>query len=325
MGFQAIVGQEKAKRILQQSLRRKTVSHAYLFSGPPGTGRKKAALAFAKALFCTSGGDDACGECLACRKFEHGNEPDLHLIAPDGNSIKIDQIRDLQKELSYRNATSHQKVYIMEHAEKMTLPAANSLLKFLEEPSSPIVAILLTDNGQAVLPTIRSRAQWVPFLPMAPRQMLQVLLEEEQPALLARAAVHLASGLDACRELIHQEGFAEIRNVVIQLGKESLTRYAAAMITAQQQVFKTGLNEHIELLLSMLGLWYRDMIHFQAGRQESIVFIDQSEWIGKHAYQRSLQGWVICMEQTLEAKKRIKAYVAPQLAFEQFLVKLQEG
>jgi DNA polymerase-3 subunit delta' len=283
------------------------------------------AMAFAKALFCTSGKDDACGECLTCRKFEHGNQPDLHLIEPDGSSIKIDQIRELQRELAYRNTGAQRKVYIMQRAETMTLQAANSLLKFLEEPQTPVVAILLTENRQAVLPTIRSRTQWVPFMPLAPHDMLKRLTSEGVPQLLARAAVHLSSGLDSCRAIIQQNGFAEMRNVVIQLGKDSLTRFTAAMISAQQQIFKTELGEQPQLLLSMLVLWYKDMIHFQAGRQEAIVFIDQVDWIGKHAYGRSANEWVQCIEHTLEAGKRMRSHVPPQLAFEQMLIRIQEG
>jgi DNA polymerase III subunit delta' len=325
MSFQTIVGQEKAKRILQQALQRNSVSHAYLFSGPVGTGRRATAMAFAKALLCEEQGSDACGQCLSCRKFEHGNQPNLLHIIPDGATIKIDQIRELQRELSYRHHGEGRKIYILDGAEKLTLQAANSLLKFLEEPSSPIVALLLTDNGQAILPTIRSRSQLVPFHPIAASDMQAGLLKEGHPSLLVRAAVHLASGLDACREIIQQEGFAETRNVVIQLGKESLTKYTAAMVTLSQEVFKSGSIQQPERLMSMLLLWYKDMIHFQAGREDAIVFIDQLDWIRNHAFARSVEGWVSCMESTLEAGKRIRAHVAPQLAFEQFLVKLQEG
>ncbi|WP_270167048.1 DNA polymerase III subunit delta' [Paenibacillus sp. SYP-B4298] len=325
MSFQNIVGQENAKRILQQALERKQVSHAYLFSGPSGTGKRATAMAFAKALFCERNGTDACGECLSCRKLEHGNQPNLLQIAPDGATIKIDQIRELQHELSYRQQGQERKVYILEGAEKLTLPAANSLLKFLEEPSSPITALLLTDNGQAILPTIRSRSQIVPFHPMAPAELQTALLNEGHPPQLVRVAVHLASGMDACREIIQQEGFAETRNVVIQLGKESLTKYTAAMVTLSQNVFKSGSSQQPEQLMSMLLLWYKDMIHYQTGREDVIVYNDQLEWIRNHAFARSAEGWVYCMESTLEAGKRIRAHVAPQLAFEQFLVNLQEG
>ncbi|WP_424768602.1 DNA polymerase III subunit delta' [Paenibacillus sp. sgz302251] len=325
MSLEQIPGQWKAQRILKHALVSGKISHAYLFNGPSGTGRMAMAREFAKALFCTAEGYEACGNCLACRKFEHGNQTDLTIIAPDGQSIKIDQIRELQRDFSYRNSGTNRKVYMIEQAEKMTMQAGNSLLKFLEEPLSPVVAILITDNGQAVLPTIRSRTQWVPFLPMSPEWMLQTLVAEGAPPTLARAAVQLTSGLDSARQFLQQNQFAEIRNLVIQLAKESLTRFTAAMITAQQQLFKTDLAEHTQMLLSLLVIWFKDLIQFQAGRQDNIVFIDQLEWIGKHAFNRSAAGWVSCIEHTLEASKRMRANVTPQLAFEQLLVNLQEG
>ncbi|MGG1638155.1 DNA polymerase III subunit delta' [Paenibacillus sp. NRS-1760] len=325
MSFENIPGQWKAQRILTHALQSGKISHAYLFNGPSGTGRMAMAREFSKALFCTAGIAAACGECLECRKFEHGNQTDLTTIAPDGQSIKIDQIRELQRDFSYRNSGTKRKVYMIEQADKMTLQAANSLLKFLEEPLSPVIAILITDNGQAVLPTIRSRTQWVPFLPMSPEIMLQTLIAEGAPSILARTVVQLTSGLDGARQFLQQNQFAEIRTLVIQLGKESLTRFTAAMITAGQQLFKTDLVEHTQLLLSLLVIWFKDLIQFQAGRQDNIVFIDQLDWISKHAFNRSFAGWVSCIEHTLEASKRMRANVTPQLAFEQLLVNLQEG
>src|SRR5690606_29783848 len=134
MSFQRIPGQEQAKRILQSGLTGNKVSHAYIFHGPAGTGKKALAMAFAKGLLCERRGADSCGECLACRKVDSGNHTSLHLIAPDGASVKIDQIRELQKQFAYRqSAGSGPQVYIVEEADKLTTQAANSLLKFLEE------------------------------------------------------------------------------------------------------------------------------------------------------------------------------------------------
>ncbi|OPA73209.1 DNA polymerase III subunit delta' [Paenibacillus selenitireducens] len=325
MSFQDIIGQAHAKQMLQNGLRNDKVSHAYLFAGPQGSGRKEMALTFAKALFCTEMKDDCCDECLECRKVDHHNHPDIHVIAPEGSSIKIEQIRALQREFAYRTGGGSRKVYIMEQADKMTVQAANSLLKFLEEPLSPVVAILLTENGQAMLPTIQSRAQWISFTPMDPKAMLQVLVQEGYAQSLARCAVHLASGLPACREIIQQNWFAEIRNVMLQLGKDCLNKVNTAMITAQQQLFKTPLAEHLDTLMSLFLLWFKDMIHYQLDRTESIIFIDQLESISKYAFSRTTEAWVRCMELTTEMQKRLRANVNPQLAFEQFLVGVQGG
>ncbi|MGG4398439.1 DNA polymerase III subunit delta' [Paenibacillus thiaminolyticus] len=325
MSFQQIIGQERAKTLLQNGLRSGKVSHAYLFSGPKGTGRLQTAITFTKALFCENATDDACGECLSCRKIEHGNHPDVHVISPEGQSIKIDQVRELQREFAYRTQAEGRKVYIMEQAETMTVQAANSLLKFLEEPMSPIVAILITDNGQAMLPTIQSRSQWVPFTPPDPQIIYNALIEEGCSALLARAAVHLVNGKGEGRELCQQNWFAELRNVMLQLGKECGTRLSSALLMAQQKVFKTELGEHTDMLFRLFHLWFRDMLNYQFNRQENLVFCDQLDAIGRIAWSKSAQGWIRCMAAAAEAQKRVRANVSPQLAFEQFLVGVQGG
>jgi len=325
MSFRSIAGQERAKALLRRALAADRIAHAYLFAGPPGSGRMEMAQAFAQAIFCEKDGDDACGECLECRKVLHGNHPDLHLLRPDGATVKIEQIRSLQRELAYRSAGAGYKVYILEGAETMTTQAANSLLKFLEEPPSPVVAILLAPSAQAVLPTILSRTQLVAFVPGDREALEKLLVQEGKPQLLARAAVNLSSGLGSARNLVDENWFADIRNVVIQLGKESPSRFAASMLQAQQKVFKTDLAEHVEILLQLLALWYRDMIYAMTGRQHQMVFPDQAEWISKTAWSRPIGSWVAVMEAALTAARRMKAHVAPQLALEQFLVNVREG
>lgn len=320
MSFQDIIGQDTAKQLLQGGLRRNEISHAYIFSGPPGSGQMEMAMAFVQALFCTRGGDDACGECLECRKVLHGNHPDLFTIKPDGATIKIDQIRDLQRIFSYRTESGNPKAYIIDEAEKMTVQAANSLLKFLEEPPSPAVAILLSDNGRALLPTIQSRAQWVPFLPLNPERMLQILADEGFPATLARTAVHLAAGLGPCRELIQQNWFAEIRNVVLQLGKEIAGRGGSPLITVQQSLFKAGLSDHLDMLFSLFHLWFKDMIHALYHKHDQVVFIDELEFISRHAASRSPQQWIEAMALAAESKKKLRQHMNAQLCVEQFLI-----
>ncbi|MDO7908552.1 DNA polymerase III subunit delta' [Paenibacillus sp. JX-17] len=322
MSFQDIMGQDAAKRLLQNSLRKEAISHAYVFSGPAGSGQMKTALTFAEALFCQQLKDDACGECLECRKVAHGNHPDLHIVHAEGASIKIDQIRELQRIFTYRSESGNPKVYIIEQADKMTVQAANSLLKFLEEPQVPAVGILISDNGQALLPTIQSRAQWVPFTPLNPDMMMQELSHEGYPAALSRCVVHLASGLDSCREILQQNWFAEIRNVVLQLGKESMERGNSSLILAQQKVFKTGLAEHLDTLFHLFHLWLKDMLHFQYGRHESIIFIDQLDTISKLAVTRSTEQWVSYMDLAVECRKKLRYNVNGQLCVEQFLMGL---
>ncbi|GGJ30265.1 DNA polymerase III subunit delta' [Paenibacillus hunanensis] len=320
MSFQEIIGQETAKKVLQNGLRQQKISHAYLFHGPAGSGQLKMAFSFAQALVCLEKGVDACGHCIECRKMEHGNHPDFLLVEPDGSSIKIDQIRELQRIFSYRSEAGNRKIYIIQDADKMTVQAANSLLKFLEEPPAPAVAMLLTDNVQSILPTIRSRTQPVLFTAVDPKQMIQLLADENYPLPLVRCAVHLVSDPEECRKLLAENWFAEIRNVVLQLGKESASRGSMSLITAQQKLFKGGLGDHVDQVFDLFHLWFKDLIHIQIGQNESIVFIDQLESLSKVAHTRSMQHWISCMALAAECKKMLRSNVNGQLCMEQFLI-----
>ncbi|MBP1153461.1 MULTISPECIES: DNA polymerase III subunit delta' [unclassified Paenibacillus] len=323
MSFQSIAGQERVKRILQNSLRTDKISHAYIFTGPSGTGRRAMAKAFAQAVYCKVLPDDACGECLDCRKVEHGNHPDLHEVKPDGASIKIEQIRELQKQFAYRASASGIKMYVIEDADKMTVQASNSLLKFLEEPTSQVVAILITDNGQALLPTIRSRSQWIPFVPIGRSEMQKTLLQEGHPAVLVQVAVHMAAGTEAARGLIQGNGFAELRNLVIQLVRESLTRLPAALLTAQQKLAKGEFSEQLPRFMDMLILWLKDMVQLGIGSREGLVFSDQVDWMSKQALSYPMEHWIACLEEAVETQKRLRFHANSQLALENIFMKLK--
>jgi DNA polymerase-3 subunit delta' len=323
MSFQAIPGQAAAKRLLQNGLRQDRLSHAYIFSGPVGTGRSEMATALAKAIYCQNGTDDACGECLECRKVEHGNHPDLHVVAPEGASIKIEQIRELQKEFAYRATASGTKIYVLYHAEKMTVQAANSLLKFLEEPNSRVVAILITENGNALLPTIQSRAQWIQFTPMAREQMILALLEEGHPAALVQPAAYVTAGMHAARDLIGANWFAEMRTVMLQLAKETLTRFPTSMITVQQKIVKTELADHVSTLFDLLILWFKDMVQLRLERRDKLVYNDQLDWMSSLALSRDVSVWVRMMEQAVDLQKRLRSNANSQLVIEKMLVEMQ--
>jgi DNA polymerase-3 subunit delta' len=324
MAIRDVPGQPRAKTMLQHALRTGKVAHAYLFAGPPGSGRRAMAIAFAQALFCERGGDDACGTCLSCRKVASGNHPDLRLIAPEGASLKIGQIRDLQRDMSYRGMNSARKVAVLEGAETMTVQAANSLLKFLEEPPDGLVAILIAPGPQTVLPTVLSRTQLVPFVPADPADLEEALAAEGHPRPLARTAAHLATGLDGCRALLLDKRFAELRKLVIQLGQESLTRFPGVLLTAHR-AFRTDLAEQADLLMHMIALWYRDLIYARIGRTDRLVFADQADRIGELSRRRGIGDWVRAAEMAFDTVRRIRAHVPAQLALEQFLAGTREG
>ncbi len=179
MGFEQIAGQDLLVMALKRSLKCDEVGHAYLFSGPPGSGKKTMAFLFAQALNCT-GPTPPCGECLSCRKAKSGNHPNLFYVKPQGASIKIEQLRELKEKLFYLPTEGFKKVCLLYDADRLTLPAGNSLLKILEEPPEDLVFLLLSSRPWALLQTILSRCTHFPLKPLTDEEMAS-LLDSREP------------------------------------------------------------------------------------------------------------------------------------------------
>lgn len=160
--FDNILGNEKIKELLVQANKNKKISHSYMFIGTEGIGKKIIAKEFAKMILCTSE-NQYCGKCKSCIEFNTNNNPDFKIIEPDGNSIKIEQIRDFQTKVLEKPIISGRKVYIINDSDKMTKEAQNCLLKTLEEPPEFITIILIASNESSFLTTIKSRCMIIHF------------------------------------------------------------------------------------------------------------------------------------------------------------------
>ncbi|WP_139492612.1 DNA polymerase III subunit delta' [Brevibacillus dissolubilis] len=319
--------QPRVADILSGTLRNDRLAHAYLFSGPKGTLKKEIATHLAKSLFCLEATHDACGQCMNCLRIDSGNHPNVYAIAPDGQSIKIDQVRELRNEMKKRSVeqTEH-KVYILEHVDKMTVQAANSLLKFLEEPPRGVVAILTTENIHAILPTILSRCITIPFAPLPAEEVALELQAEGVPAGIANVACQITTHLDGARQLSQSEWFAQLRTMVIQLGKEIKQRGTQALFTIQDQFQKNDkYKEELPLFLDLLILWLRDILYVQTGRQSRLVNIDQQDVLEGQALIWTQADILRGIQAAMETRNRIERNVNPQLALERLVLLLQEG
>lgn len=163
--FEKIIGNEKNKTILKKALELNKTSHSYLFWGTEGIGKKKIALEFAKKLLCLTPNEENC-RCKACIEFDSNNNPDFMMIEPQDGKVKIDQIREMQRKVAEKPIVSDNKVYIIDDSDTMTSEAQNCLLKTLEEPPEYAIIILVTNNKEGLLPTIRSRCEIVKFTPI---------------------------------------------------------------------------------------------------------------------------------------------------------------
>lgn len=178
MSFEDIVGNNKIKRELQEIVKNNSISHSYLFSGEEGIGKKLFAKEFARMLLCLKN-NKACGECSSCVKFDSENNPDFSIIEPDGNSIKIAQIRELQECVYIKPIVSSKKVFIINDSDKMTEEAQNSLLKTLEEPPEYIIIILVASNENKLLNTIKSRCLKIGFNNIDKKELIQYIVKEQ--------------------------------------------------------------------------------------------------------------------------------------------------
>lgn len=315
-------------KMLKNSLLKNRVAHAYLLEGIRGTGKKEIALLITKALFCDSliEGFKPCEACHNCRRINSGNHPDVHKVEPDGLSIKKQQIQDLQEEFSKKGVESPRKVYMINDADKMSVSAANSLLKFLEEPNSQTTAFLLTEQPQQLLPTILSRCQILSFKPLSPQAMINQLIENGVNPMRAPLLAQLTNSLDEAYELNVDDWFAQAQKIVLKLYEVLKKSPLEAMVTLQGDWFshfkeKEQINRGLDLLL----LIFKDLLYIQLDKQEQIVFKAESDRLRQYALDTSGRRLSDQMSAILEAKRKLAANMNPQLMMEELVLYLQEG
>ena len=186
--FDDIPGQEEVKEMFARALRERTLSHAYLLSGPEGLAKTVFARELAVALVSACGG---CGTCPECDRARRGIHPDLHVVEREGDLIRVEQVDPLIADLGLRPFSGSRRVWVIPEAEYFHPAAANKLLKSVEEPPDHVYFLLVTDRLERVLPTIVSRCQQVDFRPLSDQQVAAYLgerygLDEIEAAALAR-------------------------------------------------------------------------------------------------------------------------------------------
>jgi DNA polymerase III subunit delta' len=214
----SIPGQEKAVRALSAIVEHKSLAHAYLFSGPTGSGKLQAALTLAVAANCAGKG---CGGCPLCLNFAallsgEATHPDIHVMHSDGDQYSIESVREIRHLVGMTPAEYPTKFVIITEAERMREAQANTLLKTLEEPAQNTCIVLLTVRFDALLPTVRSRCQLVEFRPVPETTLVAALVAESgTDPVSARVAYQASRGrLDVARILLEAPAFARARTLV---------------------------------------------------------------------------------------------------------------
>ena len=236
--FDNLIDQEHVISILQEAVsaasdstnQSQEMTHAWLFTGPPGSGRSNAALAFAAALVCRNGG---CNDCTDCNTATTGSHADVELIKTEGLSIKIDEVRDLITRASWSPAVGNYRVVVIEDADRLTESAANALLKAIEEPGLRTVWLLCAPSSTDVLPTIRSRTRSLVLRTPSIAAVAKLLEKEKFSPAMADFAARVSQGhIGRARHLAKSEEARTRRQAILKISL-MITDIASAFKAAQ--------------------------------------------------------------------------------------------
>ena len=211
--FENLVGNEKVKEYLNSTIENKNISHSFMFVGKPGIGKKQFAHQYAEMIMCLQDGkcDGNSAKCDSCVKFEGNANPDYAEILPDGKTLKIEQVRNLQARIVEKPITSRRKVYVIDDADLMSEESQNCLLKTLEEPPEYAVIILIVSNESRILPTIKSRCVIIKFQPLTSKEIKQVKPELSDDLIqLLEGSLQNAENIEQKKELVEVFNSADL-------------------------------------------------------------------------------------------------------------------
>jgi DNA polymerase III subunit delta' len=349
--FDSIPEQGEAKRLLAAALA-DGPAHAYLFHGPAGVGKRRTALAFASELL---GGDP---------RVERRIHPDLYVLEPLGDQIRIDAVREMRRDLHMRPFEADRRVYLVLGAHLLNEEAADALLKDLEEPPGYAVIVLVADELGPLPETIRSRCQPIPFRRLSERAVREDVqarapqLSEEEATSIARVA---GGRLDRAERLLDAEA-AKRRAELLETARavyadpdfdpgaaaervlaaanaradEAKEREEAALegleLTAkeaEQRVKRAARGaEREELLASLeeLAAWYRDLVAMAAGAEGALVHADRVEELREDGTLERLEGAERAAELAREAWRTLEEFqLSPRLALEALFIELRRA
>jgi DNA polymerase-3 subunit delta' len=347
--FESFPEQAEAKRLLRAAVT-EGPAHAYLFHGPPGVGKRTAALAFAAALIRDSG------------RVERRAHPDLYVVEPIGDQIRIDDVRELRRDLHMRPFEAERRVYLLFSAETMNEDAADALLKDLEEPPPYAVIVLVADDLGPLPETIRSRCQLVPFRRLSERAIREEVaarapgLSAEEATALARVAAgrldrvgrlldpdaqrRRAALLEVARSVYADPEFepSEAAQRILegirergQAAKEQAERDCEPLYLtareAEQRVRRVQRGaERDELLASLeeLAAWYRDLVVRAVGAERALVHADRAAELAADGTTERLAGAERACELVRETWRALEEFnLSPGLALEALFVRLR--
>ena len=332
-----VAGHSQAINFLQKVIVSKKIAQAYLFIGAKFLGKDLVAKLFAQSLFCLNNQEGVaalpCGKCNQCLQFQHQVHPDFIYLSPDNQrNITIDQIRLLIDKLALTPAVSEYKIAIINGADKLEEPAANALLKTLEDPTESSLLILLADNYNSVLPTIISRCQVVNFYPVENRALYNFWSNHEKiNQAELKQMVRASQGMPGkvALWLQHPELWNRFKSDI----NDKLDLLSPQMDipwNLHKKLFKgtMSFNEKMVKLSEEIDQWMlivRDMVLVKLGLGQNISFIFAGDKLQRLAFRYRLDDLLLVVSNILQWKKNLPYNIKPDLILDNIFLKLKSN
>ncbi len=327
-GFKDIVGHEQIIWHLKNAVSTGKISHAYMFNGEQGSGKKLLANLFAMTLQCEEGGTEPCMKCRSCRQALTGNHPDIIRVSHEKpNTIGVEDIRgQVNGDIQIRPYNGKYKIYIISDADRMTVQAQNAILKTIEEPPGYAVLMLLANNADMMLPTILSRCVRLNLKAVKDGDIKEYLMKNMQiPDYQAEISAAFAQGnVGKAVKLASSDKFNEMKQDVLELLRYMDRMELYEIMDAVKRI--NAYREDMDDFLDLLTVWFRDVLLFKATLDAgSLIFKDELPAIQKRARTSSYEGLEEIIRAIDRARVRLKANVNFDLVMELLLLTIKEN
>jgi DNA polymerase-3 subunit delta' len=323
--FQNIIGHEANIEHLKKAISEGLVSHAYIFNGEEGIGKMTVAKAFAKALLCEE--KDSCGKCQSCIQIDSMNHPDVIYVTHEKTMITVDDIRDqVNNTIGVKPYSSDHKIYIIDEADKMNVMAQNALLKTIEEPPEYAVILLLADNKDTFLETIRSRCINLNFGPVKEEQVKEYIKEHygENNGREDLAIAYAMGNIGKAVKVMESDEFEEMKNHCLNMLAHIKEWNIHEIVLYLKQI--ENYKDKVYEFLDIITIFYRDILILKVtGLPNKTVFKDKYSLMRKQSVYLSFEGIDRIIKEVEKAKVRLNANVNFDVTLELLLFAMKEN
>ncbi len=327
-GFSDVLGHNHIVEYFKHAIEEDRISHAYIFHGEAGSGKKMMARLFSMALQCEEDESEPCTRCRSCKQAASGNHPDIKWVTHEKpTTISVEDVRNqIVNDVEIKPYSSRYKIYIVEDAQMMTQQAQNALLKTIEEPPEYAVILLLSTNKDIFLQTVLSRCVLLDFKPLPAVELKQYLMDNLQVTdYKADVAVAFSGGnMGKAMKLAASEHFSELKENVLQVVKFIDKMDTAQVVDAVKRVavYKLEVDDYLDLM----SMWYRDVLMYKVSRNAGdLIFKDEYKYISEQASKFSYEGTEKVLDAIYKVKTRLKANVNFDLTIELMLLTIKEN